>query len=220
MKRKTSIVLISCLLLLVAGVAVFFLLEKFGSRQQVIVPTDAYEIYAFNDSIAGGYSTSEIHVGKNGSVTANVNIRSGRAYSYAGIGVNLLSVNHRPSADFFDFSQYDSIAVDVRTNRMSSVEIRILNNDPVYSRAGDLLSYRPQVKSVPANGVTKLALRDFKTPEWWLVEQGLDKDDFLAYFNRGVILAVVNGEKVMRGIPDEIELKSIRLWSGNMTPIE
>lgn len=215
MKRKAVVVIASSLILLVAILAFFALQKKFGFREMTIFPTDTYEVYAMNDSIAGGYSTSTIHVAKDGSVTADVNIRSGKAYSYAGIGVNLLSVNHRPAANFFDFDEFDSVEVNVRTGRMQSVEFRILNNDPVYSRAGGLLSYRPKTKIIPANTVTKFALADLKTPEWWLVEQGLDKDDYLSYFDRGVILAVVNGEKVMRGIPDEIELKSIRLWRGN-----
>ncbi|PWJ69114.1 MULTISPECIES: CIA30 family protein [unclassified Fibrobacter] len=215
MNRKVVIAVSSGLILLVAVLAFFVLQKKFGFREMAIFPTETYEVYAVNDSIAGGYSTSEIHVANDGSVLANVNIRSGKAYSYAGVGVNLLSVNHRPAAEFFDFDRFDSIEVDVRTGRMQTVEVRILNNDPVYSRAGELLSYRPKTKIVPANMQTKIALADFKTPEWWLAEQGLDKDDYLSYFDRGVILAVVNGEKVMRGIPDEIELKSIRLWRGN-----
>lgn len=214
MNRKVVVAGGSVFFLLVVVIAFFVLQKKFGFFEMVVFPTETYEIYAMNDSIAGGFSTSEIQVTKDGSVTANVNIRSGKAYSYAGIGVNLLSVNHRPAADFFDFDRFDSIEVDVRSGRMQTVEVRILNDDPVYSRAGMLLSYRPKTKIIPANAVTRFALADFKTPEWWLAAQGLDQDDYLSYFGRGAILAVVNGEKVMRGIPDWIELKSIRLWRG------
>lgn len=217
MNRKAVIAIASGLLLLVTGLAVFVLQKKLGFREFMIFPTETYEVYAMNDSVAGGFSTSEVQMAKDGAVTAYVNIRSGKAYSYAGIGVNLLSVNHRPAVGFFDFDQFDSVEVDVKAGRMQTVEVRILNNDPVYSKPGIMLSYRPKTKIIPANAVTKFALADLMTPEWWLAAQGLDKDDYLSHFDRGVILAVVNGEKVMRGIPDMIELRSVRLWRGNKT---
>ena len=60
-----------------------------------------------------------------------------------------------------------------------------------------------------------VSLMDFKNKEWWLVAQGLDKDDGLSYLYRAAMLEVFNGEGALRGIPDDIELKSVRLWGEN-----
>ena len=61
----------------------------------------------------------------------------------------------------------------------------------------------------------KVPLTAFKNKEWWLVAQGLDKDDGLSYFFQSAMFEVFNGEGALRGIPDDIELKSIRLWGEN-----
>lgn len=219
MNRKAVVGISACIFLVVAVVAAYVLQKKFGYRELQIFPTESYEVYALNDSLANGYSTSEIKKSEDGSVTAFVNIRSGKAYSYAGIGINLRSKNHRPS-DYFDFTQYDSIEVNVTTDRMQTIKVRILNYDPVYSQEQNLLSFRPKEIIIPVNAVTKIALADFKTPEWWLAEQGLEEDDYLSYFDHGALLAIVNGEKVLHGIPDEIVLKSVRLWHGNSEKTE
>lgn len=212
MTRKVLFYTIFLASLIGASLGCYLLQSSYGSLEQNIIPTDTYQVFAYTDSSAGGYSTCNLRHGDDGSYAADVNIRSGKAYPYAGIGINLLSVNHRPAADFFDFSKYDSISVDVGTFRVNKLELRILNNDPVYSVAGNLFSYRPKVVPIAAEGVTKLGFLDFKTPEWWLAEQGLEHDDYMNHFDRGALVAVVNGENVLRGIPGEMQLKSIRLW--------
>ena len=58
---------------------------------------------------------------------------------------------------------------------------------------------------------------DFKVPEWWLAMQGLDKDDGLRYMNRGMFFEITNGEGTMLGIPDDIIVRSIKLWGENRT---
>lgn len=197
-----------------------FLFDKFSENHQILFPTGVHEVYVLTDSPVGGFSTSEL-VQTDSSVSARVNIRSGMAYPYAGVGLNLLSVNKRPSADFFDFSRFDSMAVRVETGRMSKVSIRFMNNDPVYSKQGSYVSYRPLVASVnvpaKANQEARISLADFRVPEWWLAGQGLEKDDGLRYMQRGVLFEVYNGEGALRGIPDEITLRSIRLWGENRT---
>ena len=215
MKKRKKIFICAAGIFFAAVFFVYLLCYSgFFYREQVLLPTDDYEVFPLTDSALGGFSTSELRR-REQMVIANINVRSGLAYSYAGVGVNLLSVRNKPASDFFDFSQYDSIAIDVASERLRTVEIRILNHDPVYSTRGDYLSYRPQVKTVNANGITKIALKDFENAKWWLAAQGLDKDDYLAYFERGVLVAVVNGEGALRGIPDEIRIKSLKLWSGH-----
>lgn len=193
-------------------IAAFF---SFRSNELTIFPSDVYEVYALTDRDMGGYSVCEL-TQTDSVITADVNVRSGMAYPYAGIGFNLMSVNKRPSADFFDFSRFDSIEVLVETGRMRNVTTRMLNNDPVYSKDNLYASYRPLQKSTAVGkGVVALSLQDLNVPDRWFADRGLDKDDGMKYLQRGVMLEVSSGEGTMLGIPDEIKLRGVRLWGEN-----
>ena len=101
---------------------------------------------------------------------------------------------------------------------MRRIGVKILNDDPVYSQKNVYQSYRPMVAqaSVGKNGAA-ISMLDFKVPEWWLAMQGLEKDDGLRYMNRGMFFEITNGEGTMLGIPDEITVRSIKLWGENRT---
>lgn len=210
---KNSLIKVLLLVVLLGAAVTGFvaLQQRFDYVEKTLLPTDTYELFVMTDSLAGGYSTCEMTQNEK-EISLKINIRSGMSYPYAGLGVNLLSVHHKPAVGFFDFTSFDSISVDVSAGRLRSIEVRILNDDPVYSKPGYYLSYRPQVKTIPSNGVSKFSLADFNTPEWWLSAQGLEEDDMQTYFNRGAMLAVINGAGTLRGIPDEIQIKSIKLW--------
>lgn len=192
------------------------LFSAFKGNSLTLFPNCNYEIYALTDEAAGGFSTSEISIGDS-AISARINIRSGKAYPYAGIGFNLTSLHNRPTGPF-DFSRFDSIAVTVSTGRMRTVTLRIWTMDPVYSTQGKYLTYRPLETeiSVPASATeAKVAVESFKNKEWWLAAQGLDKDDGLAYFFLSALFEVFNGEGTLRGIPDDIEVRQIRMWGEN-----
>lgn len=208
-------------ILVVLVVAWFILFAKFATSEQVLFPGGAYQVYAVSDANIGGFSTVELS-NADSVVSARVNIRSGMAYPYAGVGINLLSVNNRPASGFFDFSDFDSLVIDVETGRMQRVGVKILNDDPVYSKKNVYQSYRPMVAQAPVRIKNKksgvaISMLDFKVPEWWLAMQGLDKDDGLRYMNRGMFFEITNGEGTMLGIPDEIVVRSIRLCGENRT---
>ena len=181
-----------------------------------LFPGKTFEIYTLTDHEALGFSTSEVTVSDT-LVDAVVNVRSGKAFPFAGFGFNLMSKNGRPSG-YLDLSKFDSLAVEVSTVRMNSIGIRILTDDPVYSKRGLYVSYRPLEFQLSAGrnfAESKAAISDFKTAEWWLAGQGLDKDDGLTYFYRSMLLEVFNGQGTLRGIPDAIQVKSVRLWGKN-----
>lgn len=214
MSKKSKIIF--PIVWVILGVIWAFAFFAFRANYVEIFPKTPYEVYAPSDEALGGGSSAQLAV-VDTAIYASINIRSGVAYPYAGIGFNLMSVNKRP-AGFFDFSKYDSIVVVTSVDRMRYVQLRIWNDDPVYSKKGNPFSYRPLNYSFSATFdevEAKAALRDFKVPDWWLAAQGLDKDDGLTFFHRGVFLEVVNGEGILRGIPDSIMLKSIRLWGVN-----
>lgn len=190
-------------------------LLAFRENELILFPECSFEIYPVTDGEMGGFSTSEL-TRSDSVITAAVNPHSGMAYPYAGIGFNLLSVENRPASNFFDFSKFDSMEVLVETGRMRNVGIRILTNDPVYSKDNVYGSYRPLQKSIATtkDGV-KLSVYDFNVPDRWFAVLGLDENDGLKYLDRGVILEIVNGEGTMLGIPDEIKLRGVMLWGEN-----
>lgn len=207
---------------LVVAVAVWIcLFVKFSATEQILFPGGTFQVYAVSDANVGGFSTVELS-NQDSVISAHVNIRSGMAYPYAGVGVNLLSVNNRPANGFFDFSDFDSLVIDVETVRMQRVGIKILNDDPVYSKKNVYQSYRPMVAQAPViirDRVSRasVSMLDFKVPEWWLAMQGLEEDDGLRYMNRGMLFEITNGEGTMLGIPDDIVVRSIKLWGENRT---
>ena len=212
--KKIVLASVALVVLVAVWIALFV---TFRSTEQVLFPGGSYQVYPVTDSMVGGFSTVELSQ-SDSVISARVNIRSGMAYPYAGMGVNLLSVNNRPASGFFDFSDYDSLVIDAETNRMRKIGVKILNDDPVYSQKNDYRSYRPMVSQaqVRKNGVA-VSMLDFKVPEWWLAMQGLEKDDGLRYMNRGMLFEITNGEGTMLGIPDEITVRSIKLWGENRT---
>lgn len=208
----------------VVGFAVFavafsvwgWLFSSCRENNAVVFPAGGFEIYTLTDNEAGGFSTSELSV-SDSLAAAHINIRSGKAFPYAGMGFNLMSVNGRP-AGYYDLSKFDSLSIVVTAGRMRSISLRLLTDDPIYSKPGMYLSYRPLECSLPVTNSyseIKTSLAAFKTAEWWLASQGLENDDGLTYFYRTTLFEVYNGEGALRGIPDDIEVKQIRLWGVN-----
>ena len=213
--RKIRIISVAALVVLLGAWAALFC--TFKDNSLTFFPNLAYEAYALTDAASGGFSTSDISL-HGDTISAKVNIRSGMAYPYAGVGVNLMSIDHRPATSRFDFSKFDTIAVTASAGRMKSLTLRILTDDPEYSHEGDYLSYRPLLATIPveskANEV-KLSLSSFAVPERWLVMNGLDHDDGFTYWNRAILFEISNGEGALRGIPDEFEIYSIRMYGQN-----
>ena len=117
----------------------FFSMFKGNSLE--LFPAKSFEIYTLTDHEALGFSTSEVTV-TDSLVDAVVNVRSGKAFPFAGFGFNLMSQNGRPSG-YMDLSNFDSLEIEVSTVRMNSIGLRILTDDPKYSQKGLYMSYRP-----------------------------------------------------------------------------
>ena len=202
----------------------FFYIRS-GETSLELFPERTFEIFPLNDSAVGGYSTSEVQV-TDTLLTSSVTIRLGKAFSYAGVGFNLKSMNKRP-AGLLDLTKYDSIEVRVASKRMNSMNVRILTDDPVYSRKGDYATLRVLEKQIPSSpyllmggpkerfAVSKFALSEFRVPEWWFSQQGLEKDDGKTYLNRASFFEIVSGGSTLRGIPDDMEIRYARIWGDN-----
>lgn len=215
---KTTKIRIIAIVLFVALVAAWgVLFNAFKSNFLELFPQCAYETYALIDANSGGFSTSEISV-QNDAIVAKVNVRSGMAYPYAGVGFNMMSLGNRPAPSRFDFSKFDTISVVASAGRMRSLMLRIMTDDVDFTQNGNYLSYRPLLASIPvasSNAEVKVALSAFKVQEQWLVAHGLDHDDGHTYWDRTLLFEISNGEGALRGIPDEFEIRSIRFSGEN-----
>jgi len=164
----------------------------------------------------GGSSTAVLDF-SDSTLGVEINVRSGVAYPAVGVGFNLRSINNRP-VDYFDFSKYDSLEIVLATKRMNSVSVRVMTDDPVYTRAGFRETLRPVVYNVSATRSfesVKIPVTGFRTAVWWIAAMGMEKDDGLTHLHRSVLLEITNGDGVMRGIPDEINVKKVRAWGIN-----
>ena len=219
MKKNRWIGIVFFLVLLVAWG--FFYSRCVGETVELF-PERTFEIFPLNDAAVGGFSTSEVQA-TDTLLISSVVIHSGKAFTYAGIGFNLKSKDKRPVAGF-DLTKYDSMEVHVASKRMNSMKLRILTDDPVYSRNGDYATLRVLEKEIPSSpyllmggakerfAVSKLALSDFRVPEWWLSQQGLEEDDGKTYLDRTSFFEIVSGSSTLRGIPDEMEVRYVRIW--------
>ena len=218
--RLLGIIFFSALL-----VAWGFFYSRSGDNSIELFPKRTFEIFPLNDSAVGGFSTSEVQAADT-LLTATVTIRSGKAFTYAGVGFNLKSMDSRP-VGLLDLTKFDSVEVHVASKRMNSMKLRVLTNDPVYTRNGQYPTLRVLEKSVPSApyllmggskerfAVSKFALSEFKVPEWWLSEQGLEEDDGKKHLDRAEFIEIVSGSSTLRGIPDDMEIRYARIWSNN-----
>ena len=202
-----------------------FFYYRSGEAALELFPARTFEIFPLNDSAVGGFSTSEVQV-TDTLLTSSVTIRLGKAFSYAGVGFNLKSMDKRP-VGLLDLTKYDSIEVRVASKRMKSMNVRILTDDPVYSRNGDYATLRVLEKQIPSSpyllmggpkerfAVSKFSLSEFRVPEWWFSQQGLEKDDGKTYLNRASFFEIVSGGSTLRGIPDDMEIRYVRIWGNN-----
>jgi len=187
-----------------------------------LFPERTFDVFPLNDSIVGGFSTSQVQM-TDTLLTATVNIRSGRAFTYAGVGFKLNTAGRRPGG-FLDLTRFDSVEVRVASKRMNSMKLRVLTDDPVYSRNGDYTTLRVLEREIPSApymlmggskerfAVSRFSLSEFRVAEWWLSAQGLDRDDGLTHLNRAAFFEVASGGSTLRGIPDEMEVRYVRFW--------
>ena len=219
MKKNRWIGIVFFLVLLIAW---GFFYSRCGGVTVELFPERTFEIFPLNDSAVGGFSTSEVQA-TDTLLVSSVMIHSGKAFTYAGVGFNLKSLDKRPGS-VFDLTKFDSMEVHVASKRMNSMKLRILTDDPVYTRNGNYATLRVLEKEIPSSpyllmggakerfAVSKFALGEFRVPEWWLSQQGLEEDDGKTYLDRASFFEIVSGASTLRGIPDEMEIRCVRIW--------
>ena len=211
MNLRSKVILLAVFLIALGVWAWAFL--SFRQVACTFYPQGVYPLYSLDDSAFGGTSTCDVQAGDT-LLDVSINVRSGVAYPAVGVGFNLNSVNSRP-VGHFNFSQFDSMEVTFATRYMRTIMVRVLTDDPVYTKEGFRETLRPVVMSIPASRSftsERFAINKFRTAVWWIAAMGMEEDDGLTYLHRALSLEIVNGDGAMRGIPDEIEVKSVSAW--------
>lgn len=210
MRTRTKVIAFVAFAAAIAAWTFAFL--HFRHSELAVFPQSPFEFYELTDKAQGGSSTASLAV-SDSAIDVEVNVRSGVAFPAVGIEFNLKSIDNRPTG-LFDLSKFDSLEIVFSTRRMHSLSLRVLTEDPVYSRSGreSLRVLTQDVQAGRATAAVKVPVSAFRTAPWWLSAMGLEEDDGLTYLHRSAYLEIVGGSGVMRGIPDEISVSGIRLW--------
>ena len=174
-------------------------------------------IFAYGDIADGGASTAN-WAQNDSSLALSLIVRSGIAYPYAGMGIDLISDTKKMSGEFIDFSLFDSLSITLRTRHMKQVQVKLITNDPKLTRVEDPMTARYLLQVIPSERSyqeVRVPVSGFLVPEWWFERNGFTAPDQLKYLERGIKIDISSGSGTMLGIPDEIEIKSIHFFGEN-----
>jgi AraC-like DNA-binding protein len=211
---KLSILYVLCIIALVT------IWSLFHSKQLEIFPSNSFPksvIYSYGDESDGGSSTASF-TKNDSSLILSLLVRSGIAYPYAGIGIDLISDTQKLSGQFIDFSSFDSLSITLRTKYMKQVQVKLITHDPNLTRLEDPMSARYLLQVIPSDRSYQnihIPISSFSIPEWWFERNGFKAPDQLKYLERGIKIDISSGSGTMLGIADEIEIKKITLFGSN-----
>ncbi|HPW94061.1 MAG TPA: AraC family transcriptional regulator [Fibrobacteraceae bacterium] len=211
---KLSILYVLCIIALVT------IWSLFHSKQLEIFPSNSFPksvIYSYGDESDGGFSTASF-TKNDSSLILSLLVRSGIAYPYAGMGIDLISDTQKLSGQFIDFSSFDSLSITLRTKYMKQVQVKLITHDPNLTRLEDPMSARYLLQVIPSDRSYQnihIPISSFSIPEWWFERNGFKAPDQLKYLERGIKIDISSGSGTMLGIADEIEIKKITLFGSN-----
>ena len=211
---KLSILYVLCIIALVT------IWSLFHSKQLEIFPSNSFPksvIYSYGDETDGGSSTASF-TKNDSSLILSLLVRSGIAYPYAGMGIDLISDTQKLSGQFIDFSSFDSLSITLRTKYMKQVQVKLITHDPNLTRLEDPMSARYLLQVIPSDRSYQnihIPISSFSIPEWWFERNGFKAPDQLKYLERGIKIDISSGSGTMLGITDEIEIKKIQLFGEN-----
>ena len=211
---KLSILYVLCIIALVT------IWSLFHSKQLEIFPSNSFPksvIYSYGDESDGGSSTASF-TKNDSSLILSLLVRSGIAYPYAGMGIDLISDTQKLSGQFIDFSSFDSLSITLRTKYMKQVQVKLITHDTNLTRLEDPMSARYLLQVIPSDRSYQnihIPISSFSIPEWWFERNGFKAPDQLKYLERGIKIDISSGSGTMLGIADEIEIKKITLFGSN-----
>lgn len=189
-------------------------------RELVLFPTsDSSTItaYAYDDRHDGGHSQSGVQM-DDSLLTFGFRLSSGANFPYAGLGLVLTSDAQVLLGDFFDLSGYDSLRLELRSNRASQARLQLLTHDPNLTRADDPMSKRFFIQSIPLTRsfqTVRVPMANFQAPEWWFDHHSMHPEYGLKFMNRATNLEFSTAGGTLLGIPDTIEVRAIVFYGEN-----
>lgn len=193
----------------------------FHHREKMLFPTidgkNAPYLYHYDDAGEGGGSTScgeivdsVLHFG--------FRLASGIDFPYAGCGVVLTSDANVLLGKFMDLSGYDSLRLELRSNRSNQVRLQLLAYDPDLTRLEDPLSKRFYLQSISVGRsfqTVRVPVSNFQSPEWWFERHDMQPRYDLAHLDRAMNFEISAGVGTLLGIPDTVEVRSIVFYGEN-----
>jgi len=189
-------------------------------RECVVFPTetpDSLLYYHYDDRSEGGGSFADARV-VDSTLYFGFRLASGIDFPYAGVGLTLTTEANALLREFFDLKGYDSLRLEIRSNRAIQARLQILTDDPKLTRPDDPLSKRFFIQSIPLGRsfqTVRIPVANFQAPEWWFDHHGMQPDYGLKYMDRAVNFEISTGMGTLLGVPDTIEVRSIVFYGSN-----
>ena len=189
-------------------------------RELVLFPqpgSSSITAYAYDDRHDGGHSQSGV-IMDDSLLTFGFRLSSGANFPYAGLGLVLTSDAQVLLGDFFDLSGYDSLRLELRSNRASQARLQLLTHDPNLTRPDDPMSKRFFIQSIPLSRsfqTVRVPMANFQAPEWWFDHHSMHPEYGLKFMNRATNLEFSTAGGTLLGIPDTIEVRSIVFYGEN-----
>jgi len=180
---------------------------------------DSLQVYHYQDQSEGGQSTAHVLIADS-TLHFGFRLASGAAFPYAGCGLILTTDAQMLLGQFMNLKGYDSLRLEIRSNRSNQVRLQLLTHDPNLTRPEDPLSKRFFIQSIPLQRsyqVVRIPMSNFQAPEWWFDHHGMQPDYGLKYMDRVTNFEITTGIGTLLGIPDTVEVRSIVFYGENHT---
>ena len=215
-KQNKTIALVLFLSGIIALILIGFL---FKEKSTLFFPESSYPLFTRCDKEESG--NSEVDLQKTDSLlSVPFRLRSGAVSPYAGISFYLNPPGALLRKNFFDFSEYDSLKIRAKTERMPKLTIRFSVFDPLYTNLENPISVRPVEKVIEVERQFKtitIPVSDFRVPLKWFSLMGIENPDAFSYLNQGMRLEVLTAHGAMLGISDAFDISHLELKGKNYT---
>lgn len=193
------------LLLAVLGIVVYRHIPAERTVLQ-LVPSSEFRraIEVFNDSMAGGASRIRLEESQTGGLRAHMHLSAPEGQdAWAGFGWLLQESN---------WTFVDSLYIEVRTDNLEEIELKLLTFDPNHTRRTDRNTYKQIVKELPVSSrwhTLAVPIDHFYIPQWWFAQQGVDPKFDSKHLERVFRLDIRPSSHAPQGQDLRIEVRSL-----------
>lgn len=209
MKKLGLRVVLLCLPILFFLVA-FFLYKP--HQVYTILPVKdslTYNLYTYSDTVkqSKNYSTSTILSAQKDSITFAYKLDTSNTAPFAGI--TLLSKAH----EFLFINSYDIVEIELYASHAKRPQILLglLAEDSVGNKKTVEKYSTKDLDLIQGKHIYQIPLKEFATPSWWYVNQGISEKDIADISFTGLrLINIQNCQLIERNTEDQITIKQIR----------